>query len=122
MLDSDDAQFDKDGVSNLLFGAIGAPEQMAEVSLLVPRIFLKENYPGKKVSFAGSVPEQDSGKGRVTLHDYKLYMDTCATYHSAFMEWMLDNVHILNTVLCGNCNTCVTSTNVKGTYGCGNSG
>ena len=53
----------------------------------------------------------------MTLDNWKLYLDTCATYHSAFVDWMLSNVHQVNTILRGNCNAGVTSTNVKGTYG-----
>ena len=64
--------------------------------------------------FSGSL---DDVPGRVTLDKWILYLDTCATYHSAFVDWMLSNVHTMNTVLRGNCNAGVTSTNVKGTYG-----
>ena len=38
-------------------------------------------------------------------------------YHSAFVDWMLSDVHEVSTVLRGNCNAGVTSTNVKGYYG-----
>ena len=44
-------------------------------------------------------------------------MDSCATYHSAFVDWMLSGVHEVGTVLHGNCNAGVSSTNTKGYYG-----
>ena len=56
-------------------------------------------------------------RGRVTLHDWKLFLDSCATYHSEFVDWMLSDVHKVSTMLRGNCNAGVTSTNVKGYYG-----
>ena len=55
-----------------------------------------------KVSFA--TVENKPGK-RFTLHPRKLYLDSCATYHSAFVHDMLSNVKTGNTVLQGNCNT-----------------
>ena len=52
----------------------------------------------KKVSFASV--ENKPGK-RFTLHPNKLYLDSCATYHSAFVRYMLSNVKTGNTVLQG---------------------
>ena len=43
----------------------------------------------KKVSFA--TVENKPGKS-FTLHPHKLYLDSCATYHSAFVRDMLSNV------------------------------
>ena len=37
--------------------------------------------------------------------------------HSAYVKWLMSDVHFVNTVLHGNCNAGVTSTNEKGTYG-----
>jgi len=66
----------------LLCGALVAafPEQMTGVSLFA------KAQSGKKVSFGESVAEQDSVSDRVTLNDWKLYLDTWATYHSAFVD------------------------------------
>ena len=36
---------------------------------------------------------------RVTLNWWKLYLDSCATYHTAFVDWLLDNVHEVDTIL-----------------------
>ena len=113
LLNINEGALGKVGVFNLLLGEIRAPEQMTGVSLLIPRIFPKENHPHKKVSFSGSVDAQV----QVMLDRWKLYLDTCATYHLAFVDWMLNNVHTVNTVLRSNLNASVTSTNVKSTYG-----
>ena len=105
VLDMGDAELDEDGVCGMLLQAFPeAPQQMAGVALLAPRIFPKEKHPAKKVSFARSVAEQDSGSRRMTLDNWKLYLNTCDTYHSAFVDWMLSNVHQVNTILRGNCN------------------
>ena len=50
----------------------------------------------KKVSFA--TIENKPGK-RFTLNPHNLYLDSCATYHSAFVRDMLSNVKISTTVL-----------------------
>ena len=71
---------------------------MAGVALLAPHIFPKEKHRAKKVSFARSVAEQDSGLRKMTLDNRKLYLDTCATYHSEFVDWMLDSAHEVNTI------------------------
>ena len=38
---------------------------------------------------------------RFTLDAHKLYLDSCAMYHSSFVRWMLGNVHQFSTVLQG---------------------
>jgi len=108
--------------------------EMAAVQLLAPKIFPKEDHPCKKVSFKAQALEQLLGappalqrghearlpaqqRGRITLHDWKLFLDSCTTYHSAFSDWMLSNMHEVSTVLRGNRNAGVTSTDVKGYYG-----
>ena len=60
--------------------------------------------PGTKKT----LPTSDS---RVTLSWWKLYLDSCAIYHTAFMDLLLDNVREVNTVLKGNCNAGVTTSN-----------
>ena len=54
---------------------------------------------------------------RVTLDWWKLYLGSCATYHTAFVDWLLDNVHEVDTVFKGNCNVGVTISNQKGWFG-----
>ena len=60
-------------------------------------------------------PAKDTG--RLTLCTWKLYLDSCATYHSCFVDWCLDNIETVDTVLRGNCNAGVTTTNTKGYFG-----
>ena len=67
-----------------------------------------------KVFFA--TVENKPGK-RFTLHPNKLYLDSCATYHSAFVCNMLSNVKTGNTVLQGQCNAGVSTSAEKGVYG-----
>ena len=47
----------------------------------------------------------------------KLYLDSCATYHTAFFTIILDDVDESGTTLVGNCNAGVTSSTQKGCYG-----
>ena len=68
----------------------------------------------KKVSFA--TVENKPGK-RFTLNPHNLYLDSCATYHSAFVRDMLSNVKTGNTVLQGQCNSGVSTSAEKGVYG-----
>ena len=114
-MDAHDEEASNDGVCGALIG-LPSPEQMAGVTLLAPRIFPEEDHPRKKVSFAVDKAEQDALSQRVTLCAWKLYLDSCATYHSAFVDWMLSDIRIVSSILRGNCNAGVTSTNVKGVY------
>ena len=68
----------------------------------------------KKVYFA--TVENKPGK-RLTLHPHKLYLDSCATYHSTFVRNMLSNVKTGTTVLQGQCNAGVSTSAEKGVYG-----
>ena len=45
---------------------------------------------------------------------WKLYLDSCATYHTAFLISMLDDVGESGTILVGNFNVGVISSNQKG--------
>jgi hypothetical protein len=54
---------------------------------------------------------------RFTLDEHKLYLDSCATYHSAFVDWILSDVRRVDEVLRGNCNAGVTTSTEKGSYG-----
>eukprot|EP00957_Ditylum_brightwellii_P054266 4110519-Ditylum_brightwellii.AAC.1 len=52
-----------------------------------------------------------------TLDPHKLYLDSCATYHSAFVRDMLSDMKAMGTILQGNCNTGVSTSKEKGAYG-----
>ena len=54
---------------------------------------------------------------RYTLDQWKLYLESCDTYHTAFVTSMLDDVGKSGTTLMGNCNAGVTSSTQKGYYG-----
>ena len=65
----------------------------------------------------GSSGSKEAKTKQDTLDDWKLHLDSCATYHSAFVEWSLDNIHVVDTILKANCNTGVTTSNEKGYFG-----
>ena len=64
------------------------------INMLTPsdtKTYPKEMHPGKKVSFSAPHDQivkavQPGHKQRVTLDNWKLYLDSCVTYHSAFVE------------------------------------
>ena len=51
---------------------------------------------GKHVLFSAV---KNSQVKRFTLDSHKLYLESCATYQSAFVRWMLDDVNTVTTVL-----------------------
>ena len=55
----------------------------------------------------------ESVNKRFTLDAHKLYLDSCATYYSSFVRWMLGNVNQVSTILQGNCNTGVSTSDEK---------
>ena len=52
-----------------------------------------------------------------TPNQWSLYLDSCATYHTAFVTIMLDDVGKSSTTLVGNYNAGVTSSTSKGYHG-----
>ena len=52
-----------------------------------------------------------------TLARWKLYLDICVAYHTAFVTWLLNNLEDSDTTLVGNFNYGVTSSSLKGYYG-----
>ena len=52
-----------------------------------------------------------------TLALWKLYLDSCATYHIVFVMWLLKKVEDAETTPVGKCNAGVTSSSLKGYYG-----
>ena len=69
---------------------------------------------GKRVSWDKSIKSVNK---RFTLDAHKLYLDSCATYHSSFVMYMLGNVHQASTVLQGNCNSVISTSDEKGFFG-----
>ena len=53
----------------------------------------------------------------VTLCEWKLYLDSCATYHSTFVDWFLENLHDVSVHITGHCNAGTTTCKQKGYYG-----
>ena len=45
---------------------------------------------------------------------HKLYLDSCASYHTMFDAFWLDNVHKVDTILTGHCNAGVTTSDTVG--------
>ena len=54
---------------------------------------------------------------RLKLYNWKLYLDSCATYHSVFAEWYLKNIQEVELHLKGHCNIGVTTCKEQGYYG-----
>ena len=69
---------------------------------------------GKQLSF---VAVKDNSGKRFTIDSHKLYLDCCATYHSTFVGWMLDDMKTVSTLLQEKCNVGVSTSNEKGFYG-----
>ena len=67
-----------------------------------------------KVSFVNNT-EHVSKRSKIDAH--KLYLDSCDTYHSSFVIWVLCNMHQVSTVLKGNCNAGVSTSDEKGFFG-----
>ena len=65
---------------------------------------------GKYVLFAAV---KNSPVKRFNIDSHKMYLYSCATYHSAFVRWMLDDVKTVTTVMKGNCNAGVSTSNEK---------
>ena len=68
--------------------------------------------PGeKRVSFSADT------KGRDTLDWWKLYLDSCATFHTSFVRDMLSDVYKSKVTLHGSCNAGTTISSEKGYLG-----
>ena len=96
---------------------IGSPVNDG-LNLLSGAVSIAYKNPGKKVTFAEVVKGTvNSDAKRFTVDWYKLYLDICATYHSAFVSSLLSGVREVKTVLQGNCNAGVSISKEKGYYG-----
>ena len=71
--------------------------------------FTKE-VPG--VNLANVDPE--SNRRRIKLSPFKLYLDSCATYHTMFETLWLENIHKVDRVMQGHCNAGVTTSDTVG--------
>ena len=93
---------------------------MEGIGLLNPgsraKCYPKESHPRKEVTFSSPKAKPRSGRS-LKLDDWKLYLDSCATYHSCFADWCLDNVHDVEVYLKGHCNAGVTTCKEQGYYG-----
>ena len=58
-----------------------------------------------------------SKPARLKLCDWKLYLDSCATYHSVFAYWCLNNIHKVEAYQKGRCNAGVTICKEQGYCG-----
>ena len=79
----------------------------------------RTSNPGKSVSWDKSTENVNM---RFTLDTHKLYLDSCRTYQSSFVRWMLGNVHQVSTVIQVNCNTYASNIDKKGFLSYGTSG
>ena len=70
--------------------------------------------PGKRVSWDKST---ECANKRFMLDAHKLYLDSCVTYPSSFVRWMVGNVHQVSTVLQGKCNAGISTSYEKGFLG-----
>jgi len=74
------------------FVTVGTPISVSGIDLLETGT---QAQP-KKVSFAdivrNGVSKAPPKTKRMTLDACKLYLDSCATYHSVFVDWCLDNI------------------------------
>ena len=50
---------------------------------------------------------------RYTLDRWKLYLDSCATYHSFLAKELCTNIKDGDTILTGSCNAGTTVTNIR---------
>ena len=53
----------------------------------------------------------------LTWPDGIIYLDSCATYHSVFVEWILKNTHKVDTYLTGHGNVGLLTYKEKGYRG-----
>ena len=123
---------DKEAHSGSSVGSLGSflEEPMATVSWVdkVRGIIFEEGQeweaqdgvefvgPGEKAKHDVSHLNQEKGLQN-TLSTWKLYLDSCTTYHLVFVDWCLDNVRSVGVSLTGHCNAGTTTSTKKGLYG-----
>ena len=84
------------------------------VALLSPN---KTTYCDALTTSTGTKKIPPTSDSRAMLDWWKLYLDSCVTYHTVFVDWHLDNVHEVDIFLKSNCNAGVTISNQKGWFG-----
>ena len=83
-----------------------------------PNCALKSGtYGATEESADVSSPKADK-VGQVALDWWKIYLDSCVTYHTTFAESILSNIHDVDIVLKGRCNNRVTASNKTGLVLC----
>ena len=87
---------------------IGLLNVCVGVNLLNPT---KTTYRDALVTGTGTKKTLPKSVSQVTLDWWKLYVDSCTTNHTELVDWYLDNVHDVDIVLKGNCNTGGTTSN-----------
>ena len=79
------------------FGKESSPEEDRQESSTQLGVTL--NTHERKVRF-----KRISGGKRLTLHWWKVYLDSCATYHTFFVKEFLRNIEENKGTMNGNCN------------------
>jgi len=103
------------GVS--MFNAAPNPVNTANTALVTKKVSFAEVVHTGTTKSAPVVPvPKPSKEDSVTLCAWKIYLGSCATYHSALVERYLENVYEVDTILKGSCNAGVTTSNTKGLF------
>ena len=85
MIESDDEpnfEYDSFGSFGINFGEVG--------EILAPRINTKDNSKSIGVALTDV---KSGGNKRLTLDWWKLYLDSCASYHTFFVKDLLMNIY-----------------------------
>ena len=80
-----------------------------EVDLLT--LTKKIYYDTLTTGAGGTRKKPPTSVSHVKLVCYKLYLDSCVTYHTTFVDWYLSNIHKVDIGLKGHCNAGVTISN-----------
>ena len=80
--------------------------EFMELKKKVSGVALTNVHTGVDLHESGEKRERgaNSRRRRVTLMAHKLYLDSCASYHTMFSTFWLENVHKVNHILTGHCN------------------
>ena len=71
------------------------------------------------LSGVGLLSPSDSTRkpSRLKLSPTKVFLDSCATYHSGYGDWLMKNIHKVERHLKGHCNAGVTVCKEQGYLG-----
>ena len=95
------------GLFGINFGETGA-ETLAKIVEAAPE--------GKSTSVGIAMTGVSSGGKRLTLDWWKVYLDSCASYHTFFIKAFLKNIEESGTMN-GNCNAGTTKITKRGYFG-----